>query len=249
MNRSSLSILIVLICGLITATVNAAEPAAGTQVEQSLKSVKVDGGELNYLLFLPDSFGKTDRRLPLMLFLHGAGERGNGNLPLVKKHGPPKVAEEKSDFPFVVISPQCPTGKSWTDETMRTMLLEVIDDVQAKYKTDPERVYLTGLSMGGFGSWKLAADHPDRFAAVVPICGGGDPATAAKLKSLPIWVFHGAKDTAVPLKRSEDMVAAIKEAGGDVEFTIYPEAGHDSWTETYNNPKLYEWLLSKKREP
>ncbi len=101
--------------------------------------------------------------------------------------------------------------------------------------------------MGGYGSWALAAAHPDRFAAVVPICGGGNPDTAEKLKGLPIWVFHGAKDGTVPISRSQRMVDAIKEAGGNVKFTVYPEAGHDSWTETYDNPKLYEWLLEHTR--
>ncbi|MEZ6114750.1 MAG: prolyl oligopeptidase family serine peptidase [Pirellulaceae bacterium] len=220
----------------------AADPEPGKQVEQTLKSEKVDGGTLDYLLFVPNP-SKGNQKPPLMLFLHGAGERGNGNLPLVKKHGPPKNVESNPDFPFVVISPQCPTGKWWTDENLQTMLLELIDKIETEQQTDSSRVYLTGLSMGGFGSWKLAAAHPERFAAVVPICGGGDPADAKSLAKLPIWVFHGAKDTAVPLKRSEEMVEAVKEAGGNIEFTVYPEAGHDSWTETYNNPKLYDWLL------
>jgi predicted peptidase len=112
---------------------------------------------------------------------------------------------------------------------------------------DPDRVYLTGLSMGGYGTWSLAAAHPERFAAIVPICGGGNPADAAKLASLPVWVFHGAKDPTVPLERSKEMVEAIKSAGGNPRFTIYPEAGHDSWTETYNNPELYQWLLEQKK--
>lgn len=223
----------------------AADPEPGKQVEQTLKSEKVDGGTLDYLLFVPNP-SKGNQKPPLILFLHGAGERGNGNLPLVKKHGPPKNVESNPDFPFVVISPQCPTGKWWTDDNLQTMLLELIDKIETEQQTDSSRVYLTGLSMGGFGSWKLAAAHPERFAAIVPICGGGEPADAKSLAKLPIWVFHGAKDTAVPLKRSEEMVEAVKEAGGNIEFTVYPEAGHDSWTETYNNPKLYDWLMKHR---
>jgi predicted peptidase len=109
-------------------------------------------------------------------------------------------------------------------------------------------VYLTGLSMGGFGTWSLAAAHPEKFAAIAPICGGGEPRTARRLKSIPTWVFHGAKDPTVPLARSEAMVQALKKAGGDVKFTVYRDAGHDSWTETYNNPKLYEWFLAHSKK-
>ena len=124
----------------------------------------------------------------------------------------------------------------------------LVDDVLARHKAaDPDRVYLTGLSMGGFGTWETATEYPERFAAIAPICGGGRPYTAARLKKLPTWVFHGEKDPVVPIKRSEEMVDALKKAGGDVKFTRYPEAGHDSWTETYNNPELYEWFLKHQR--
>jgi len=113
---------------------------------------------------------------------------------------------------------------------------------------DKDHIYVTGLSMGGFGTWALAAAYPDRFAAIVPICGGGSPASAAKLKDLPIWVFHGAKDRAVPPSRSEAMIKALKKAGSKkVKYTLYPDADHDSWTEAYNDPKLWEWLLEQKR--
>jgi predicted peptidase len=126
-------------------------------------------------------------------------------------------------------------------------VIALLDEVQSKYKVDPDRVYLTGLSMGGFGTWETATQYPERFAAIVPICGGGRPYTVARLKNLPTWVFHGEKDNVVPIKRSEEMVDALKKAGGDVKFTRYPEAGHDSWTETYNNPELYDWFLKHTR--
>ena len=193
-------------------------------------------------MFLPKKGDSQKGKRPLILFLHGSGERGNDNLPLVAKHGPPKIVKKNADFPFVVVSPQCPSGERWDSK----VLLALLDDVIAKHDVDPQRIYLTGLSMGGYGSWMLAAAAPERFAAIVPICGGGDPKDAGKIKSLPIWVFHGAKDTAVSLKKSEEMVAALKEAGSDVKFTVYPNAKHDSWTATYNNPKLYEWLLKQK---
>ena len=196
---------------------------------------------LNYLLYLPPGYEKSEKPFPLILFLHGAGETGK-DLKLVKKHGPPKIVEKKKDVAFIVVSPQAPV-RGWKTK----QLLALLDDVESKYRVDKDRVYLTGLSMGGYGTWALAAAAPERFAAIAPICGGGNPSTAEKLKGLPIWVFHGAKDPAVPLKRSEDMVAALKKAGHEVKFTVYPNAGHDSWTETYNNPKLYEWFLEHKR--
>ncbi|MFL5340355.1 MAG: prolyl oligopeptidase family serine peptidase [Gemmataceae bacterium] len=196
--------------------------------------------KLNYLLYLPEDYGKEDKAWPLVLFLHGAGESGN-DVEKVKKHGPPKLAEEKK-FPFILVSPQSP-GRGWEPAGLNALL----DDVCAHYKVDPDREYVTGLSMGGFGTWALAAAYPQRFAAIAPICGGGNPADAAKIKHLPIWVFHGAKDPTVPVARSEAMVKALKEAGAEhVQFTVYPDAGHDSWTETYNNPQFYDWLLKQK---
>jgi len=197
--------------------------------------------KLDYLLFLPQGYETSAKRWPLMLFLHGSGESGS-DLAKVKIHGPPRIVESKPDFPFILVSPQSPR-MGWNVETLNALL----DDITQHYRVDPDRVYLTGLSMGGYGTWSLAAAHPERFAAIVPICGGGNPADAAKLASLPVWVFHGAKDPTVPLERSKEMVEAIKSAGGNPRFTIYPEAGHDSWTETYNNPELYQWLLEQKK--
>jgi predicted peptidase len=161
---------------------------------------------------------------------------------LVKKHGPPKIVETKRDFPFIVVSPQSPR-RGWSPESLAALL----DEIVLNYQVDRDRVYLTGLSMGGYGTWTLAAAYPEKFAAIAPICGGGSPEDAARLKGLPIWVFHGAKDKAVPLERSEEMVKAIEDSGGKVKFTVYPDAEHDSWTATYDNPELYQWLLEQKR--
>jgi predicted peptidase len=197
---------------------------------------------LHYLLYLPKDFEKKDS-WPLVLFLHGAGERGD-NLDLVKKHGPPKLVEQGKEFPFVLVSPQCPEHKWWEPVSLSALLDETVE----KYKIDKDRIYITGLSMGGFGTWSLAAHSPKRFAALVPICGGGEPIAARILPHVPAWVFHGAKDPVVPLSRSQAMVDAMKQAGGEVKFTIYPEAGHDAWTETYANPEVYEWLLKQKRK-
>ncbi|MEH2262844.1 prolyl oligopeptidase family serine peptidase [Nostoc sp.] len=199
----------------------------------------------NYLLFLPDGDRNEIQQplLPTILFLHGAGQRGY-DLDDVRKHGIAKVVEQQPDFPFIVISPQCPRREYWNIERLSTLLDEVI----ASCAVDPDRVYLTGLSMGGYGTWHLAAAQPERFAAIAPICGGGNPQAAGKLKNLPVWAFHGAKDNVVPLSESEIMVSALKVHDGNVKFTVYPEANHDSWTQTYNNPELYEWFLQHWRQ-
>jgi len=198
----------------------------------------------NYLLFLPETYGRQQKRWPLMLFLHGAGERGD-DLNKVKVHGPPKIVQKQKDFPFIVVSPQCPEDEWWTRKT--EVLINLLDDIIAQYDVDTERVYLTGLSMGGYGSWALASEYPDRFAAVVPICGGGNRIMSIFLKDTPIWAFHGAKDSVVPVEESKDLVEAINARGGNAKLTIYPDANHDSWTQTYNNPELYDWLLEHRR--
>jgi predicted peptidase len=123
----------------------------------------------------------------------------------------------------------------------------LLDEVSARYAVDPDRIYLTGLSMGGFGTWAWAIAEPHRFAAIAPICGGGAPAAVCALRHLPVWAFHGARDTVVPLHRSEDMVRALEACGGNVRFTIYPEAKHDSWTPAYADPELYQWFLQHIR--
>jgi len=204
---------------------------------------------LPYLLSLPaDYTSLPGRRWPLILFLHGAGERGLGDMALLRKHGIARVAEER-DLPFITVSPQCPPDTWWAD--YRPELLALIDHVASTERVDTTRIYLTGLSMGGYGAWHLAAENPQRFAAVVPICGGGVwaygfPQRVQALKNTPVWAFHGAKDPTVPLRESEVLVETLKACGGNVRFTVYPDAGHDAWTETYNNPELYTWLLAQR---
>jgi len=218
----------------------------GEQSAQNLEKTITRVVKANYLLYLPREYGQDPaRKWPTILFLHGSGESGS-DVEKVKKHGPPKLVAAGKEFPFIIISPQAPTPRiGWQVETLNTLL----DDVMQKYAVDPDRVYLTGLSMGGFGTWTLATANPERFAAIAPCCGGGDPFRASRrLREMPIWVFHGAKDPTVPIKQSQDMVDALKAAGADVKFTIYPEAGHDCWTATYDNPELYTWFLSHKRK-
>ncbi len=196
-----------------------------------------------YLLYLPEGYAGDSRKWPLLLFLHGRGEWGR-DLEKVKVHGPPKLIAAGKSFPFIVVSPQSPEGEWWSTE----MLNGLLDEMVRNYRVDEDRIYVTGLSMGGFGTWALAQRYPHRFAAIAPICGGGNPAEACAINHLPVWVFHGAKDTVVPLEYSQTMVKALERCGGKVKFTVYPEAGHDAWTETYENPELYEWLLAQKRD-
>ncbi len=216
-----------------------ASQEAKTLNKQITKTVTCD-----YLFSLPKGYSVKDQKWPLMMFLHGAGERGS-NLELLKKHGPPKLIEQGKEMPFIVVSPQCPS-EAWWPEKVET-LIALLDEIQAKYAVDPDRVYLTGLSMGGFGTWALGCEHPERFAAIAPICGGGQRYLASRLRSVPVWAFHGAKDPVVPLTESQTMVDAVKRAGGQTKLTVYPEAQHDSWTVTYDNPEFYNWLLTHKR--
>lgn len=195
--------------------------------------------ETKYLIYLPEGYESDSKQWPLVLFLHGAGERGS-DIEFVKRNGPPRLVEEGQKFPFILVSPQCPERTSWDNK----LLISLLDEIESKYNVDKSRVYLTGLSMGGHATWSLAIQYPERFAAIIPVCGRGYPQDVYVLKDVPVWVFHGEKDDIVPVKDGKKMVNALENAGGFVKFTIYPEAGHDAWTETYNNPEVYEWLLS-----
>lgn len=194
----------------------------------------------NYLLYLPKDYSESDKDFPLVLFLHGSGERGN-DLEKVKIHGIPKLIKEGKEFPFIAVSPQCPDDIFWNTD----ILIALLDEIETNYRVDKNRIYVTGLSMGGHGTWELALRQPERFAAIAPVCGWSNPDEACKIAHVPAWVFHGAKDMVVPVKAAEDMVEALKKCGSNVKLTIYPEANHDSWTETYNNEELYNWLLDQ----
>jgi predicted esterase len=199
--------------------------------------------ETKYLLYLPDGYAAdTAKKWPLMIFLHGSGESGS-DLAKVKANGPPKLAEAGKKFPFIIVSPQAPPNTGWQDQVMKALL----DSLKNKYRVDKERIYLTGLSMGGFGTWNIAEKFPEEFAAIAPICGGGDEQKVWELRHMPVWCFHGAKDDVVPLAASQRMVDALKKYNGDVKFTVYPDANHNSWEVTYNNDSLYTWLLAQKK--
>jgi predicted peptidase len=229
----------------------------GKQLPQQV-TVQIDEGGLphditiHYLFFTPREYKADGRPWPLLVFLHGLGECGNNELERVKVHGPPKLVESRDDFPFLLVSPQCPpppggmkdVPTAWKAE----QLIQLVDHVVNKMNVDQNRVYVTGLSMGGYGTWRLVAAYPERFAAALPICGGGEEqAWAESLRRVPIWAFHGARDAIVPLSESEKMVDAVRRAGGQVQLTVYPTVEHDSWTQTYNNEEVYEWLLSHRK--
>jgi predicted peptidase len=219
----------------------------------------------DYLLSLPEkSEARPSNQWPLLLFLHGAAQRGS-DVWLNTQQGIPRLlaapealnpaeqaAAARLAASFIVVAPQCPQLEVWEDAT----LLALLDQVSTKLELDASRVYLTGLSMGGFGAWSLGMRHPERIAALMPICGGGrladittaQPNQKAALQRLGVWAFHGAKDRVVPLEESERMVAALKSIGaGDVQLTVYPDAEHDAWTATYANVAVYDWLLQHAR--
>ena len=237
---------------LLSSSVLAQDPGVpGKQVPAAIRTTLTREVNLPYLLYLPKDYATTSDRVPLVLFLHGAGERGT-EVSKVAVHGPPKLVAAGREFPFILVSPQCPEGRIWDEQE----LIALLDDLQARYRVDPRRVYVTGLSMGGYGTWSLIGRYPDRFAAAAPICGGGErlrlllltPAQREALKSLPIRVYHGGKDNVVPLAESERMVEAFRRAGStDIELKVYPEAGHDSWTATYDDPGFFPWLLAQRR--
>jgi predicted peptidase len=228
----------------------------GKQMPQSVsvqvsKTGQASDSTIRYMLFVPRDYKVEGEPWPLMLFLHGLGECSEDDLSRVKIHGPPSFVDERPDFPFVLVTPQLPPPPGQLEDVPTAWqpepLIQLLDHVMGQLNIDRTRVYCTGLSMGGFGTWRLVAAHPERFAAAVPICGGGEPAVMAKsLRRVPIWAFHGALDPTIPLCKSREMVNAVRCAGGNVKFTVYPDVAHDSWKRTYADPKVYDWLLSHR---
>jgi pimeloyl-ACP methyl ester carboxylesterase len=208
----------------------------------TLKKKTGDAKPLKYLVTLPLGYdADAAKRWPIMVFLHGSGETGD-NLELVKENGPPRLVAQGQNFPFILVSPQAPTY-GW----IPMQLNDFLDEIIAKYRVDPDRIYLTGLSMGGTGTWNFALSYPQRFAAIAPMAAGGDETDVEPLKDLPIWYFVGGKDGTVPVS-AHKMVQALKKVGSSVRFTEYPEAGHvDTWVRAYDDPAFYEWLLKQRR--
>jgi predicted peptidase len=219
---------------------SAAQSSRLTAADFSQKVRYSSAGE--YLFYLPDGYAESDASWPLLLFLHGAGERGD-DVRRVAIHGPLKHVREGRSFPFIIVAPLVPANERWT--TVR--LDAVMNEVRERFRIDPSRLYLTGLSMGGYGTWDYAMNRPDLFAAVAPICGGGQAHFACVLKDTPVWAFHGARDEVVPVERTREIVRVLEACDGDIRYTEYPDAGHDSWTATYADADFYRWLLDQKR--
>lgn len=240
-----------------------AEPKEGSlDLLEKKTFTDADGKKLPYRLLAPMNYNPKEK-YPLVVFLHGAGERGDDNEKQLV-HGVPEFLkpEDRKDCPCFLIAPQCPEGKKWVevdwsaDTHMQPkepsepmgMTLGLIDQMQKDYSIDPKRIYVTGLSMGGYGTWDIIARKPGLFAAAVPICGGADETTAPKIAKVPIWAFHGAKDQAVKVSRTRNMIAALKKAGGDPKYTEYPEEGHASWVPAYKDAEMMKWLFTQKKE-
>ena len=220
--------------------------------------------EFAYRLLKPEKI-EAGKKYPVILFLHGAGERGSDNEAQLA-YLPEWIAkpENREKYPCFVIAPQCPEGKKWSDVDwgakgdipMKDITppmkaaVEMLDDLVKNQPVDTKRIYLTGLSMGGYGSWDLAERMPERFAAVAPICGGGDEKHADRLAKVPVWAWHGSADNAVPVERSRKMIAAIKAAGGDPKYTELKGVGHDSWTQAYTNADgVLPWMFEQAQKP
>lgn len=201
--------------------------------------------ELESYTQLPAGYDEnSDRKWPLILFLHGVGERGyefDKAVKSITSHSIPHIAMTDKNFQFVVVSPLCPSGTSWVQ--LPYSLNNVVDETIKEYNIDTGRIYLTGLSMGGMGTWSLAMQYPERFAAIAPVCGRADPAKVDRIKNVPVWAFHGARDPQVPIIAEQRAVDALKACGGDVKFTIYPDVEHDAWNKAYATKELYDWFL------
>jgi predicted peptidase len=244
--QQSMTMKLVFIMALLAASIGSSAQSNKHQYGNYSGSItRVVSSE--YLITFPEEYTDESRELfPLLVFLHGSGERGN-DTELLKVHGPLKQIDQGKKFPFIILAPQCPLNQDFDTETV----FAVIEDVVNKHKVDRDRIYVTGLSMGGAATWNLAMAYPGYFAAIAPVCGYVNrnfPARAGEIKDLAAWVFHGANDDVVPIHLEAKMVSALREQGSKVKFTIYPTGNHDAWTETYNNEDLYTWLLEQRRD-
>jgi predicted peptidase len=226
-----------------------------------------EGKKLPYRLLKPQNYDPV-QKYPLILFLHGAGARGNDNSAQISASHRSFVrqitdAQFRAAHPAFVVAPQCPEGEKWADTDWEKgsysidaipesdqlqMVRELLDVLAQEFSMDPERLYITGLSMGGFGTWDLILRHPGKFAAAIPVCGGGDPSKAADIRHLPIWTFHGDMDDVVPVQGTREMVEAIRKAGGEPRYTEIKGGGHDAWVTAYQ-PETFQWLMQQKSAP
>ena len=242
--------------------VHAAEETPHWQTSFAHDEFQSGDATLRYRLFTPVP-AEDGTQPPLVIFLHGAGERGDDNAAQLK-HCVVEFYKRQQKHPCVVFAPQCPAESMWVKidwsaprgeavfpeapERPLALTIELVDRLIASGQVDPDRIYLTGLSMGGFGSWYAAALPGGRYAALAPVCGGGDPGWAKQYLGLPLWAFHGSDDRVVPVNRSREMIEAIRAVGGKPKYTEYPAVGHDSWTPTYADDAFHDWLFAQRQK-
>lgn len=247
---------------LMISMITMSQTVHGQEEQFEAREYQNEAGDLlNYRFLIPEGYD-PEKKYPLVLFLHGAGERGNDNQAQLK-WGVTRFAEKEvmKKHPAFVIAPQVPEGETWAQLNWRetgldtepeprlplTLSLEVVDLIIETYPIDTDRIYITGLSMGGFGTWDAIIRYPDKFAAAIPICAGGDTRKADRIAHLPIWNFHGVLDEVVPVDLSRSMINALQEAGGNPGYTEYPDVGHDSWIPVYKDDYVLDWLFSQSR--
>jgi predicted peptidase len=230
----------VLLAAVVAASASAADKGLpeGRSVHR-LFLANAAADHVNYLLYVPRSYAQdTGSDWPLILFLHGSEQRGD-NPALLQDLALLTFAEDSGDFPFVAVIPQCPPNIHWPPRIVKS----VLDSVESMLRIDRDRVYLTGFSMGGYGTWQTAAAFPRTFAAIAPICGMSDLPEVPRLTGIPIWAFHGAQDVNVPVAESRKMIDTLRKSGSDARLTVYPDLAHDCWTMTYRDSRLYLWFL------
>lgn len=199
-----------------------------------------------YYIYFPDNYYDSDTSFPMVLFLHGSGERGD-DIRLVEEHGIPKMINNGHTFPFITVAPQCPKFQRWSEPLYSKSLIFLVEEIIRNNRVDIGRIYATGLSMGGYGTLSIAKERPDLFSAIIPVCGGMDTTNIANLKEIPIWLFHGDADEVVPVENSELIYDLLKPINPDIKITIYKGVDHNSWDRTYDNKKMYEWMLKQNK--
>jgi predicted peptidase len=245
-NRSSL--LMVALVSVVFLACGCKTPLATIMTRQRVLAMTIPREhppQIHYLVQLPQGYEEDTNRLwPMVFYLHGFGESGD-DLKKVLRFGPPRLMAEGKDLPCIVVSPQLPKGFLWFRES--NALLAILDEVAKSNRVDLRRVHVTGNSLGAFGAIVLAAQEPQRFASLVPICGGVDYLDSLRLRDVPVWAFHGEKDPIIPAQESRRLVSLVNQIGGTAKLTIYPDAGHNCWDRAYADPALWDWILAQKK--
>ena len=241
---------LLILCGVATGIYFAIAGRSIDRTDMMLAQEYTDtaGIVLPYRIYVPEGYDAAEQ-YPLVLYLHGSGERGSDNRAQTSKNSVMQTLlgeENLEKYPCIVLAPQCPEERWWGDENIPA-LMGLLEQMKADYSVDANRIYITGISMGGYGTWKMLEEYPFYFAAAVPICGGGEPGLAPLFRKVPIWVFHGAKDSVVSPQSSRDMVEALQKADGDVKYTEYPRVNHNSWEKAYREAELFPWLFAQQK--